>query len=90
MRDIIISSILIISASLFFVINDAIINYLSPRGINFYHFIFYGTPVYLLVPIYLLIKGNFKEKMRATNYFVPFFRALLFVPMPSVNDEFAL
>ena len=85
MKDIIISSILIISASLFFVINDAIINYLSPRGINFYHFIFYGTPVYLLVPIYLLIKGNFKEKMRATNYFVPFFRALLFVPMPFIT-----
>ena len=85
MRHILISSILIISGSLFFVVNDAIINYLSPNGITFYHFVFYGSPIYFFVPLYLLIIGKFKEKLRATNYFIPLFRSLLFAPMPFVT-----
>ena len=85
MHHILISSLLIITGSLFFVINDAIINYLSPRGIEFYHFVFYGTPVYLLVPIYLLINGNFKLHMKATNYFIPLLRSLIFAPMPFIT-----
>ena len=85
MYHILISSLLIITGSLFFVINDAIINYLSPRGIEFYHFVFYGTPVYLLVPIYLLINGNFKLHMNATNYFIPLLRSLIFAPMPFIT-----
>ena len=82
MRNILISSILVITASLFFVLNDAIINYLSPRGITFYHFVFYGSPIYLFVPLYLLVIGKFKEKLRATNYVIPLFRSLLFAPLP--------
>ena len=85
MRHILITSSLIISASLFFIINDAIINYLAPRGIEFYHFIFYGTPAYLSVPLYLLIKGDFKKKLKSTNYFIPIFRSLLFMPMPFIT-----
>ena len=85
MRNILISSVLIIVGSLFFVINDAIINYLSPQGIKFYHFVFYGAPPYLLVPLYLLLKGNFKEKLKSTSYFIPLLRALLFTPMPFIT-----
>lgn len=85
MREILISSSLIIIGSLFFVINDAIINYLSPRGIQFYHFVFYGAPVYVSVPLYLLFKGNFKKIMKSTNYFIPLFRSFLFAPMPFIT-----
>ena len=85
MRNILISSVLIIVGSLFFVINDAIINYLSPQGIKFYHFVFYGSPPYLLVPLYFLLKGNLKEKLQSTSYFIPLLRALLFAPMPFIT-----
>jgi len=85
MREILISSSLIVIGSLFFVINDAIINYLSPRGIQFYHFVFYGSPVYVSVPLYLLFKGNFKIIMKSTNYFIPLFRSFLFAPMPFIT-----
>ena len=84
-KKILISSLLVTSASLFFVTNDAIINYLSPRGIQFYHFVFYGTPIYLSFPIYLMLKGQFVEKLRATNYTIPIIRALLFTPMPFIT-----
>tara|TARA_B100000029_G_C17544172_1_gene947841 strand:+ start:1020 stop:1892 length:873 start_codon:yes stop_codon:yes gene_type:complete len=85
MNAIILNSIFVVTASLFFVINDAIINYLSPKNIQFYHFVFYGSPVYLFVPIYLLIKGNFKEKMQTTNIYIPLLRSLLFLPMPYIT-----
>ena len=85
MKNILISSFLIISGSLFFVINDAIINYLSPLGINFYHFVFYGTPAYLSVPLFLLFTGNFKSKLKTTNYFIPLLRSLIFAPMPLIT-----
>ena len=81
-KNIIISSSLILSATVFFVSNDAIINYLSPRGIRFYHFIFYGSPAYLVVPLYLSIKGTLKAKIRSTNYFIPLLRSLIFLPLP--------
>ena len=84
MRDILISSSLVIIASFFFVLNDAIINYLSPRGIKFFHFVFYGSPIYFLIPLYLLIKGNIKEKLKCQNYFIPLFRSILFAPMPYI------
>ena len=82
--NIIISSVSLIFAGIFFVINDAIINHLALLNIKFYHFIFYGTPAYIFVPIYLIIKGEFKSKMKATNYSIPLLRSLLFAPMPFI------
>jgi len=72
----------ILVAGFFFVINDAIINFLSPLNIKFYHFLFYGTPAFIIVPIYLIIKGQFKLKMKSTNYYIPIIRGLIFAPMP--------
>ena len=60
-KKILIASISIVLSSIFFVINDAIINYLSEIDITFYHFIFYGFPAYISVPIYLLLTGNLKK-----------------------------
>ena len=57
-RNIILSSSAIIFAGIFFVINDAIINYLSVNKIEFYHFIFYGIPAYIAVRVFLFIKGD--------------------------------
>lgn len=85
MKEVLISSLLIVIGSLFFVSNDAIINYLSPIGIKFYHFVFYGTPSFLSVPLYLLITGNFKKKLKATNYFIPLLRSFIFAPMPFIT-----
>ena len=55
-KNIIIASSALLVASVFFVLNDAIINYLSSLNIQFYHFIFYGSPAYLIVPIFLFFK----------------------------------
>jgi len=85
MSHIFLSSLLIIISTIFFIINDGIINYLSPQDVQFYHFIFYGTPAYLAVPLYLFIKGKLKNHLRATNYFIPFLRACLLLPMPLVT-----
>jgi len=81
-RNIILSSFAIIFAGIFFVINDAIINFLSSINIQFYHFIFYGTPAFIAFPIYLILTGQFKDKMRSTNYWIPLIRGILFAPMP--------
>ena len=81
-NNIIISSSLIFTAQIFFVSNDAIINYLSPKGIEFYHFIFYGTPAFFVVPLYFLIRGELKSKIIATNYFIPIIRGIIFLPIP--------
>ena len=62
-KNIFIASISIITASIFFVINDAIINYLSVNQIQFYHFVFYGSPAYLIVPLFLYFKGDFKKHL---------------------------
>ena len=81
-RNIILSSCAIIFAGIFFVINDAIINFLSSINIQFYHFIFYGTPAFVAFPIYLIFTGQFMDKMRSTNYWIPLIRGVLFTPMP--------
>ena len=81
-RNIILSSCAIIFAGIFFVINDAIINFLSSINIQFYHFIFYGTPAFISFPIYLIFSGQFKDKMRSTNYWIPLIRGIIFAPMP--------
>ena len=81
-RNIILSSCAIIFAGIFFVINDAIINFLSSINIQFYHFIFYGTPAFISFPIYLVFSGQFMDKMRSTNYWIPLIRGVLFAPMP--------
>ena len=84
-KSIFFSSVAIIFAGIFFVINDGIINFLAPLNIKFYHFIFYGIPAYICVPIYLLFSGQFLLKMRATNYYIPLMRGFLFTPMPFIT-----
>ena len=66
-KNIIFSSLALICAGIFFVINDAIINYLAPLDIQFYHFIFYGIPAYICVPIYLLFSGKFRLIQKRLN-----------------------
>ena len=82
MHNILIGSLSLILASIFFVINDAIINFLSPQNIQFYHFIFYGSPAFLSVPVYLIFIGQFKNKLKSTNYYIPLIRGLIFLPLP--------
>ena len=80
--NVIISSILVFFAQILFVSNDAIINYLSPRGIEFYHFIFYGSIAYFIVPLFYFLKGNLNDKLKSTNYYIPIIRGLIFLPLP--------
>ena len=70
-KSIVYSSILLFFAGIFFVTNDAIINYLSQTNVKFYHFIFYGIPIYLCFPFYLFIDGTLKKNIKCTNYFSP-------------------
>ena len=84
-NKILIASISLIFAGIFFVTNDAIINYLSSVNIEFYHFIFYGLPAYLSVPIFLYFKGDLKNHIICNNYWVPIVRALIFAPMPFIT-----
>ena len=84
-KNIIIASSALLVASVFFVLNDAIINYLSSLNIQFYHFIFYGSPSYLIVPIFLFFKGELKKHIVCNNYYVVFFRAVTFAPMPFIT-----
>jgi len=81
-KNIIISSFAIILASIFFVINDAIINYLAPLDIKFYHFIFYGTPAFVSVPLYFFYTGKLNKKMYSTNYYIPLIRSFSLAPLP--------
>ena len=81
-KKIIISSLAVTLASIFFVVNDAIINYLAPLDIKFYHFIFYGTPAFISVPLYLFYTGNFNKKMYSTNYYIPLIRSFTLAPLP--------
>ena len=60
-NNILFASSALLIAGIFFVINDAIINYLSSQNIQFYHFIFYGSPAYLSIPLYLFAKGDLKK-----------------------------
>ena len=84
-KNIFIASLSLIFSSIFFVINDGIINYLSSQNIQFYHFIFYGTPAYIAVPIFLFIKGNLKRNLICSNYWIPLIRGLIFAPMPFIT-----
>ncbi len=84
-KNIILSSLSIVFAGIFFVINDAIVNYLAPLNIQFYHFIFYGIPSFVSIPLYLIYSGQFKLKMHATNYYIPVIRGLLFAPLPLIT-----
>ena len=84
-RNIILASSALLLSSIFFVINDAIINYLSSLNIKFYHFIFYGTPAYLSVPIYLSLKREIKQHITSTNYKILILRSLIFSPMPFIT-----
>ncbi len=84
-KNILIASLSIIFSSIFFVINDAIINYLSVNQIQFYHFVFYGSPAYIAVPLFLYIKGELKNNLKCTNYSIPLIRGLIFAPMPFIT-----
>ncbi len=84
-KNVIVASSFIIIAGTFFVTNDAIINYLSVNNIKFYHFIFYGIPAFLSVPIYLFFKGTLNEDLRCTNYSIPIIRSVIFAPMPFIT-----
>ena len=84
-KNIILASSALLLSSIFFVLNDAIINYLSSLNIKFYHFIFYGTPAYLSVPIYLSLKGEIKRHIKSTNYKILILRSLIFSPMPLIT-----
>ena len=84
-KNILVASLSLIFSSIFFVINDAIINYLSVNQIEFYHFIFYGSPAYLAVPIFLFIKGDLKNNIICSNYWIPLIRGLIFAPMPFIT-----
>jgi len=84
-KNIIIASSALLISSIFFVINDAIINYLSAQKIQFYHFVFYGAPAYIAVPIYLFTRGNLKKNLICNNYWIPLIRGLIFAPMPFIT-----
>ena len=84
-KNIIIASSALLLSSIFFVINDAIINYLSSQNIKFYHFIFYGSPAFFIVPIFLFIRGNLKQHIICNNYWIPLIRGLIFAPMPFIT-----
>ena len=84
-KNVIIASFFIILAGTFFVTNDAIINYLAVSKIKFYHFIFYGIPAFLFVPIYLFFNGTLNKNLKCTNYYIPFIRSLIFAPMPFIT-----
>ena len=84
-KNIIIASSALLLSSFFFVVNDAIINYLSSQNIKFYHFIFYGSPAYFVVPIFLFLRGNLKKNIICNNYWIPIIRGLIFAPMPFIT-----
>ena len=77
-------SVLMIVATLLFVLHDAIVKYLSEDEIKFYHFVFYGSPVYFALPLYLWFVGRLKENLVTSNYFIAIVRGVLFVPLPFI------
>ncbi len=84
-KNIFFASLALLIAGIFFVINDAIINYLSSINIQFYHFIFFGTPAYLSVPIYLFLKKRLKKHIVTSNYYIVLIRSLIFAPLPFIT-----
>ncbi len=81
-KSIINATILLLIAGTFFVTNDAIINFLSQTQVKFFHFIFYGIPVFMCFPLYLLIKGNLIKNLKCSNYYPPIIRGILNIPLP--------
>tara|TARA_B100001121_G_scaffold212568_1_gene186201 strand:+ start:115 stop:990 length:876 start_codon:yes stop_codon:yes gene_type:complete len=76
------ASILLLIAGVFFVTNDAIINFLSQTEVKFFHFIFYGIPVFLCFPLYLIITGKLIKNLKCSNYYPPIIRGILNIPLP--------
>ena len=81
-KSIINATILLLIAGTFFVTNDSIIKFLSQTDVRFYHFIFYGIPIFLCFPLYLLIKGELLQNLKCTNYYPPLIRGFLNIPLP--------
>ena len=81
-KSIINATILLLIAGVFFVTNDAIINFLSQTEVKFFHFIFYGIPVFLCFPLYLIITGNLTKNLKCLNYYPPIIRGILNIPLP--------
>ena len=81
-KTIINATVLLLIAGVFFVTNDAIINFLSRTNVKFYHFIFYGIPVFLCFPLYLLITGNLLKNLKCSNYYPPIIRSIFMIPLP--------
>ena len=81
-KSIINSTILLLIAGTFFVTNDAIINFLSQTDVKFFHFIFYGIPVFLCFPLYLIFTGNLIKNLKCSNYYPPIIRGILNIPLP--------
>ncbi len=84
-KNIILASSALLIAGIFFVLYDAIINYLSSINIQFYHFIFYGSPSYLAVPAFLIFKGDLKKHIVSSNYYVVIFRSITFAPISFIT-----
>ena len=76
------ASILLLIAGVFFVTNDAIINFLSQTEVKFFHFIFYGIPVFLCFPLYLITTGKLIKNLKCSNYYPPIIRGILNIPLP--------
>ena len=76
------ATILLLIAGVFFVTNDAIINFLSQTEVKFFHFIFYGIPVFLCFPLYLIVTGKLIENLKCSNYYPPIIRGILNIPLP--------
>ena len=76
------ATILLLIAGVFFVTNDAIINYLSQTEVKFFHFIFYGIPVFLCFPLYLITTGKLIKNLKCSNYYPPIIRGILNIPLP--------
>ena len=76
------ATILLLIAGVFFVTNDAIINFLSQTEVKFFHFIFYGIPVFLCFPLYLIIRGKLIKNLKCSNYYPPIIRGILNIPLP--------
>ncbi len=81
-KSIINATILLFFAGIFFVTNDAIINFLSQTDVKFFHFIFYGIPVFLCFPLFLVFKGSLLYNLKCKNYYPPIIRGILNIPLP--------
>ena len=83
-KSIINSSTLLFFAGIFFVTNDAIINFLSQTDVKFYHFIFYGIPIFISFPTYLFFRGQLFNHLKCLNLYPPVIRGILNIPLPFI------